>query len=111
MLERAYRPAERHAEQSAECEDHQEGRSSGDASAEWPPLADECTVRYLEDQIARAVGHQRTGPVAGVRRTAVHPADLEAGTAAVAGRQVEVGLQDRTEELPEQKESSQYADL
>jgi hypothetical protein len=109
MLERAYRPAARHAEQSAECEDHREGRSSGDASAEWPPLADECTARCLEDQTAIAAGHQQTGPAEEVRHTAVRPADLEEGTAvAVAAGQAEVGLQDKTEGLPKEKFESVF---
>jgi hypothetical protein len=107
MLERAYRPAARHAEQSAECEDHREGRSSEDASAEWPPLADECTARCLEDQTAMAAGRQRTGLAEAVRHTAVHLAGLEEDTAAAADR-AEAGLQDRTEELPKEKFESVF---
>jgi hypothetical protein len=107
MLERAYRPAARHAEQSAECEGHREGKSSGDASAEWPPLADECTVQCLGVRIARAVGHQRIGLAETVRHTAVHPADLEEDTAAAADR-AEAGLQDRTEELPKENFESAF---
>jgi hypothetical protein len=108
MPERAYRPAARHAEQSAECEGHQEGKSSGDASAEWPPLADECTVQCLGVQIARAAGHQRIGLAEAVRHTAVHPAGLEEDTAAAAAERAEAGLQDRTEELPKEKFESVF---
>lgn len=111
MPGRACRPAGQRAEQSAECEDHQEGRNSEDASAESRPLAGGRIVQCPE---VRRVGedHLRIGRdlAAGEedqaeRHTAVHLAGLEEGTVAVATVAAAAGLaaadlQGRTGEGP-----------
>lgn len=105
MPDRACRPAERRAVQSAECEDHQEGRSFGGASAGSHPLVGAHIVRCLEARKAEE-GRQRTGPgpVAEVdHHIAVHPADLagpEEDTAVAADRQAQADRRDRTGEHP-----------
>jgi len=99
MRQQACRPAARRAEQSVGCEDHRAGRSSGDASVELPPLADERIDRCPEDRMMVAVGLQQIGPGQAGHQIVVHPADLEEGTAAAVG-QAEAGHRGRTEELP-----------
>jgi len=101
MQQPACRPAEQRAEQSAGCEDHQEGRSSGDASAGWPPLADERIDRHPEGRTMVAVGLQRTDPGQAVHQiVAAGPGE---GIAVAAAGLAEAGLQGRTGELPEKK--------
>jgi hypothetical protein len=101
MQRQAYRPAARRAEQSAECEDHQEDRSFGDASAEWLPLADGRIGRCPEDRTKVEVDRRRIDPglAEAARHTAGHPAVPVEGTAAVAGPAV-AGLRGRTEVHP-----------
>ena len=101
MQQRAYRPAEQRAEQSAECEDHQEGRSSEGASAGWLPLADERIGRHHEDQTMVAAGLQQTGPGQVVHR--IVAAGPGADIAGAAAGQAEAVLRGRTEELPENR--------